>query len=105
MSLTMRYGNRGTPEKTSVSVFPVTVDDQTASASTYTLFTIDVSRAGFTPVGIVGYLFENATTSGTNRSYVCPFEMHIDGTNAIVGVRNYASTAAKVAITLDVLYV
>lgn len=81
----------------------VTEDNKTCTANTHTDLTIDLSGLSGTPIGIVGFDFENATSSGTNCSFCHAYDMHVSGTNAYVNIRNHNASAAKIKIILYVL--
>lgn len=87
-----------------MTVIPVQFDNQTVNASTYADLTFDVSQSGKTPVGIVGYGFQNAAEGGSGSSFLSVYAVHLSGSSANIGVRNYRDVRAKVAITLYVLY-
>ena len=88
-----------------LSVQTVTLDEQTVGQGAYALFTLPAARSGHTPVGVVGYAIDNATTNGGKCSFVCPYRAALSGTDVLVYVRNYhASSSAKIKISADVLY-
>ena len=90
-----------------ISVQAVEVDDQTVGASTYTStpITLDASRTGYTPIGIVGYNISNATNGGARCSFISVYQMDLTGTTVTVNLRNHNSGAAKIKVTVYVLYI
>lgn len=89
-----------------ISVGTVELDDQTVNSSSYSMFTLDVSRAGYTPIGVVGWRIGNATTNGARCSYISVYAVSLSGASASVNVRNHnTSNSAKIKISLDVLYI
>lgn len=82
----------------------VSLDNFSVSADSPAETTISASKTGYTPVGVVGWRITNATTSGTRADYLRAYVLSLSGTTLDVGVRNGSSSAAKVKITVDILY-
>lgn len=89
---------------------PYTVDNLTVSASTYGTQNIDVERAGFTPLGVIGFTVSNATTGGTNSSWFSVRTAYIFFASeenkhyAQINYRNHGTNQAKVRVVVIVLY-
>lgn len=67
--------------------------------------TIDVTKSGYTAIGVCGFRVGNATSSGTNSSYISVFRVELNEANTVTyAMRNYASGDAKVKFTVYVLY-
>ena len=82
----------------------VAIDNWSVAASSSEDTTVSVAKTGYTPLGIVGWNFANATSSGTGRSLVYLTKLYLSGTTATISVRNSTTTAAKVKLTIFVLY-
>ena len=61
---------------------------------------IDATKAGYTPIGIIGI-----TKTGTNSSRCFIYEYEISSNHAVVYCRNTSNTATTIRMTVDVLYV
>lgn len=70
-----------------------------------TSVSFSVASSGWTPIGILGWSFTNATSSGAGAYYVVPVRIRISGNNVVATIRNNSSSNAKVKLTVDVLYV
>ena len=82
----------------------VAADNLSVAASSSEDVTYSVAKTGYTPIGIVGFNFANATSGGTGRSLVYLCKLYLSGTTATISVRNATSTNAKVKLTIYVLY-
>lgn len=60
---------------------------------------IDVTKPGYTPIGIVGVI-----KYGTNSSRCFIYEFEIDTGHAYVYMRNTANTATTMKVVVDILY-
>ena len=84
----------------------VLYDNLTIAAAGYNEQTFSVAKAGYKPIGIVGYSASNGSTSGNGRTYVAYPKMYLSGTNATVVTKNVStSVSIKVRCTIYVLYV
>lgn len=70
-----------------------------------TSVSFSVANSGWTPIGIMGWSITNATNSGAGAYYTVPVRIRISGSNCVATIRNNGSSAAKVKLTVDVLYV
>lgn len=60
---------------------------------------------GYTPFGIIGLQLANASSNGTNVSYVAYRTTILLSENIQVSGRNFGSSAAKIKIMVTVLYI
>jgi len=67
--------------------------------------TIDVSKTGCTPISISGFKIENATSSGSGGGLCSMNQMYISGNTLNFRLLNRGTSAVKVKVTFDVLYV
>lgn len=80
-------------------------DNLTVSASNYVQgLTMDVSKSGYTPLGIVGFRIQNGSTNGANASYISVYRSEISGTTLTYALRNHTSNDAIIKVTFTVLY-
>lgn len=75
-----------------------------AASGATTGVSIDASKSGYMPIGVIGYRLVNASTSGTGSSYGCVYRLQIDSTNVVGSIRNISSNAIKLRIYAQVLY-
>ena len=65
----------------------------------------DITKEGYTPIAVVGFRVANATSSGTNASFImCYGATLTSATDAVISIRNVGSSSAKVKLSIDVLY-
>lgn len=87
-----------------VIVDEVSVDNLTVSSYLQNQ-TLDATKSGYVPIGIVGWRVQNATSSGTGASYISIFRLELTDTTTITyAMRNNNSSSAKVKFTAYVLY-
>ena len=87
-----------------VIVDEVSVDNLTVSSYVQNQ-TLDASKSGYVPIGIVGWRVQNASSSGANASYISIFRLELtDATTITYAMRNHNSSDAKVKLTAYVLY-
>lgn len=90
---------------TYLSVQTKSIDNQTIAAGSATTLTIDVSRSGYTPLGVVGVQIANASSSGTRYQYCHEYGWYFSSTNTIIALRNYyPNAAAKIKASVHILY-
>ena len=97
----------GSSSKKLLARSTVSKDNQTiaGSGTKYGTITIDASKSGYTPIGVLGYDISNASSSGANSSYISVYEARISGSNVSISVRNnHSSAAAKIKVAATVLY-
>lgn len=87
-----------------VIVDEVSIDNLTVSSYVQNQ-TLDASKSGYVPIGIVGWRVQNATSSGANASYISIFRLELtDATTITYAMRNHDSSSAKIKFTAYVLY-
>ena len=69
------------------------------AASSYATATVDVSKSGYTPLGIL-----QINKSGSASGYCVPSDWSISGNTASVFLRNTSTSAATVTVSLTILY-
>lgn len=83
-----------------------TVTDVTAKASNSVTTDITVSKDGYTLLGVVGYIFSNASSDGANSSMVSVYCIYVrNNTTVRVVWKNTATSDAKVNIQVKTLWV
>lgn len=91
-----------------LSTYEFVKDNQTVDGNSYGSFYFDTHRTGYTILGIIGVYLRNATTDGTRVTYCSIIDWYetggSSGNNIRVRVRNLAANAAKIKITLQILY-
>lgn len=91
------------------------VDNQTIAASATNSYydqkvalTADTNYTGYTPIGVIDYLIENATTSGVGCSWCHAYKCGLVNENSTYkvhwGVRNMGSIQVKIKLTARILY-
>lgn len=91
------------------------VDNQTIAASATNSYydqkvalTTDTNYTGYTPIGVIDYLIENATTSGAGCSWCHAYKCGLVNENSTYkvhwGVRNMGSIQVKIKLTARILY-
>lgn len=82
------------------------LDEQSVTHGSYAVFTLDASHPGHTPLGLLGWAIENASTGGGLCSWCSVYRAVLVGTNAEISVRNHHSSSnAKIRLCVDVLYI
>ena len=69
------------------------------AASSYATATVDVSKSGYTPLGIL-----QINKTGSASGYCVPSNWSISGNTASVFLRNTSTSAATVTVSLTILY-
>ena len=69
------------------------------AASSYATATVDVSKSGYTPLGIL-----QIDKTGSASGYCVPSNWSISGNTASVFLRNTSTSAATVTVSLTILY-
>lgn len=91
--------------KSDIVVDKFSVDNQTIAANTYGDVDISVAKSGYTPIGIIGFDFNNASTNGANSSRCTPYSMYLNGNKAHFDIRNDATNKAIIKATVTVLFI
>lgn len=82
-----------------------TWDNITVAKGATTEYTYSVAKSGYTPIGVVGFDCNNASSSGTNMNYVWFSACRLNGSNVLFQMHNSnSSSAAKVALIATILY-
>lgn len=82
-------------------------DNQTATKDTFTAFSWDISKSNYSAIGLVGLFIANASSSGSNATFLSPYDSHVNISEqkAYLKVRNHStSNNAKFQVTFYVLY-
>ena len=93
-----------------LDVFELDDDNLTVSAGGYLSKTYVIDREGYTPIGCVGFSIANATSSGSNSSWISvrsSFCYHGALDNIWyyqINFRNHGSSQAKVRVRGFLLY-
>lgn len=80
------------------------VDNISISATGNTDGTLSVAKSGYTPIGIIGWRIQNATSSGQYYTRVFCWRLELSGATLYYGLGNYYSATAKVKLSAIVLY-
>lgn len=87
-----------------VTVEKLTQSYQEVPASGTATVKLSATKAGYTPIGIVGWYVTNAVTSGYS-SFVFPYILFLNTNNeAEVHFRNVHTAMAKITVEIYVLY-
>lgn len=81
------------------------LDNVSVAANTSVDSSISVTKSGYTPVGIMGVLIRNATSSGAQWGNVSVVQSYIAGGSAGIRLFNKGTNAAKVKITATIFYI
>lgn len=80
----------------------ISIAANTTFSETFTIPTV----SGYTCIGAVGFAVSNATSSGTNTSYIAIRQTRkTNATDIVIAGRNTGSNAAKVRLWVDALFV
>lgn len=80
------------------------VDNISVSATSSADGSFSVAKSGYTPIGIVGWRIQNATSSGAYYTRIFAWRLELSGATLYYGLGNYYSSAAKIKLTANVLY-
>lgn len=81
------------------------LDNVSVAASTSVDSTVTITKSGYTPIGVVGTLVRNASSSGAQWGNVSVVQAQVNNSTQC-GVRlfNKGTAAAKVKVTVTILY-
>ncbi len=65
---------------------------------------MDVTVSGKTPIAVAGWTIANASSSGQYCSYCTLFRCYLSGNTLYYSIKNHCSSAAKVKLSVIVLY-
>lgn len=77
----------------------ITKANTTVSASGYAEVTIDATKSGYTPIGVVGI-----NKTGGSSVYCVPSTFYIDNGTFHMYLRNTSTSSATVTVVVSVLY-
>ena len=82
-------------------------DNVSVAKSSTVTFTFDITKEGYTPIGVLERVIDNASTSGSQCSYMTfvNFDINIENNTLDFCVRNYSSSAGNVLFRIKVLYI
>lgn len=82
-------------------VYTVTSQTFSIAANSGLDIIVDLTKAGFTPIGVIGHEY-----LGTGSSYLAAYRVAVSNNHVALGIRNYHSTARTgMSVKLWVLYV
>ena len=79
-------------------------DNQTVNSSSYANGSLSVAKTGYTPIGVVGYHLQNASSSGANNTLCAMHSCYLSGSSCYWVVRNTGGSNAKIKVTATILY-
>lgn len=97
-------GHKLSKKQNTLLVAAVNSDNQSFAKSSTTEKTVSCARSGYTPIGIVGFDLDNASSSGANVASCVILACRINGSNILWQIRNNATSAAKIMLKANVLY-
>ena len=97
-------GHKLSKKQNTLLVAAVNSDNQSFAKSAATEKTVSCARSGYTPIGIVGFDIDNASSSGVNVASCVVLACRISGTNIVWQIKNNATAAAKIMLKANVLY-
>ena len=82
----------------------VVLDNNTLSGGGFDSFSVTATKSGYTPIGVVGWRVDNASSSGGQGSYCFLYRCYLASNAVQFFCRNTSSNQAKVKFTAYVLY-
>ena len=79
-------------------------DNITVAANSFLEDSFSIAKTGYTPIGVVGFALNNATSNGANSSRVFLFANKITTSTLYCSYRNTYSSAAKIRLIAMILY-
>ena len=96
----------GTGGNKILTIDTVTVDNISISANgSATDQSVSATKSSYTPIGVVGYVIANATSSGTGGGNCVLTQARIVNSNAVFSIKNVSSSAVKVRVIANILYI
>lgn len=80
------------------------VDNITVKANSDATASVNISKSGYSVLGIGGWAIYNASSSGQNNSWCQPYKTYFNADTAAMHIRNYANDTAKVRCKFWVIY-
>ena len=90
-----------------LTIDTVTIDNIIVSAGTaVTDQSVSATKIGYTPIGVIGFLIANATSSGSNSTICELFQCRLVNGSFTCSIRNISSSLnAKVRVIANILYI
>lgn len=87
-------------------VMTSTLDNVSIGANTAVIENVNITKTGWKPLALTGFVIANASSSGANVSYVTTRSVNVIANSNIASVacRNNGNNAAKIQISISVLY-
>ena len=96
----------GTGGSKLITIDTVTIDNISIPANgSATDESVSAAKSNYTPIGVVGYVIANATSSGTGGGNCALTQARIVNSNAVFSIKNVSSSAAKVRVIANILYI
>lgn len=92
------------PTVPTFTVSEVSVDNISISGGDSYEGSVSAAKSGYTPLGIVGVVISNATSSGTGYGFSNLIRFYLSGNNVTFRVLNPRENAIKIKIAAKVLY-
>lgn len=80
------------------------VDNITIRAYSDTRASVNISKSGYSVLGIGGWAIYNASSGGQNNSWCRPYKSYFNVDTAAMSIRNYANDTAKVKCKFWIIY-
>lgn len=89
-----------------ITIDTVTIDNISIPANgSATDESVSAAKSNYTPIGVVGYVIANATSSGTGGGNCALTQARIVNSDAVFSIKNVSSSAAKVRVIANILYI
>lgn len=81
-------------------------DNISIAASTSGTYEFNVAKEGYTPIGVIGWQSDNASSSGGGCSmiHMINFWRNVENNIVGIGIRNYRTSTSKIKLTIKVMY-
>ena len=80
------------------------VDNITVNANSDKRASVNISKSGYSVLGIGGWAIYNASSSGKNNTWCQPYKVFFNVDTAAMNIRNYANDTAKVKCKFWIIY-
>lgn len=80
-------------------------DNISITANGYAEGSISITKAGYTPIGVLDTYVNNASSSGSGSSFAAIYRTYHSGNTYYYGLRNVTNSAIKVRVYAKILYV
>lgn len=102
--VTSKISGAGTIDKSGGFLVESKAIDNITLSNTTVNTSVSVAKSGYTPIMVVGYAFNNATSSGSNSYDAWLYRLHISGTTLYYAARAIVNRVVKVKLTAYILY-